>query len=154
MPVLDAARIDYSLLAGAESLRARRVADSNSSEAYKLHNNSTPPDDSTAYASTEASSSSHGTSTPASSAPNSDDEDEHAKRTEVQAKQALEDSSKYTFRTPKKVSQVCQSDTLCSFGLLWHLQADIPRSGPVILTLKGSEWLALDAWWRTSSLET
>lgn len=88
MPVLDAASIDYSLLAGAESLRG---SGGKEQDVITRKNAST---------STSSAASSSSASTPSTS----DDEDE------AQAKKLAEEElekTKYAFRTPKKVvSQV------------------------------------------------
>lgn len=96
MPLLDAASIDYSLLAGAESLDVRD-GEMRSRGGKRQQNMGT------ANATVSSSSSASSASTP----PTSDDEEEVQARKLHEEQEQEREKNKYAFRTPKKVvSQV------------------------------------------------
>lgn len=125
MPVLNAASIDYSLLAGAESLNGSK----SSSDGSVLRKRQT--------ANEESSSSSSASTTSASSPPTSDDDEEEVRQQQQARKLQQErdetEKNKYSFRTPKKViSQVCISTLV----LMGHTTSDLSCTfSPDVLTM-------------------
>lgn len=108
MPVLNAASIDYSLLAGAESL----AGDGHESETLRQRRRGTASEEEGVFGRTDEASMSSSNSS-ASSPPTSDDEEEVHKARKAQQDEEEAEKSKYAFRTPKKViSQVCR-DWMC-----------------------------------------
>ncbi|KAK9894933.1 hypothetical protein P389DRAFT_161752 [Cystobasidium minutum MCA 4210] len=114
MPVLDAASIDYSLLAGAETLSGGGKEDGSSLRRRRegvYKSNSAITDDHTTSTSSSSTSSASSASTPSTS----DDEDEvQAAAADRKRKEEEEQElkSKYTFRTPKKVISQDPNDWL------------------------------------------